>query len=115
MHYKYNTRLDTPFWRAIWADCDLAGAEPIVDYYREMGPNSYWKNLVDPLDFARASGYFTMLAGQNVPYQMAVPIGDADRAAMAKLFAEHRRAAQQGLTIEESLRVVRDPRWQWAA
>ena len=115
VHYKYNTLLDTPFWRAVRADCDLAGAAPIVDYYREMGPNSYWKTLVDPLDFAQASGYFTMLAGQDVPYAMRVDPTPADRAAVAKLLAQHRRTAEQGMTIEEALRVIRDPRWQWAA
>ena len=115
VHYKYNTLRDTPFWRAVRADCDLAGAEPIVDYYREMGPNSYWKNLVDPLDFAGPSGYFTMLAGQHVPHGMVVQPTPADRATMAKLFAENRQNARQGLTIDEALRIIRDPRWQWAA
>ena len=115
VHYKFNTMVDSPFWRAVWADCDLAGAGPIVDYYREMGPNSYWKNLVDPLDFAQASGYFTLLAGQNVPHAMPVDPTPADRALMARVFAEHRATAEQGLTIEETLRITRDPRWQWAA
>ena len=115
VHYKYNTLVQTPFWRAVQADCDLAGAEPIVEYYREMGPNSYWKNLVDTLDFAGPSGYFTLLAGQNVPHAMAVEPTPADQAAMAKLFAENKRAAQMGLTIDEALRIIRDPRWQWAA
>ncbi len=115
VHYKYNTLRDTPFWRAVRADCDLAGAVPIVEYYREMGPNSYWKTLVDPLDFAGPSGYFTLLAGQNVPFDMRVAPTPADVATMAKLFAENRRTARAGLTVDEALRVIRDPRWQWAA
>ena len=116
VHYKYNTLIGTrPFWRAVWADCDLAGAEPIVDYYREMGPNSYWKTLVDPLDFAGPAGYFTLLAGQNVPHQMRVESTPADVTAMRKVFDEHRQTARAGLTVDEALRVIRDPRWKWAA
>src|SRR5581483_8509675 len=37
IHYKFNERLETPFWRACWADADLAGAEEIVEFYRENG------------------------------------------------------------------------------
>jgi tryptophan halogenase len=115
VHYKYNTLIDTPFWRAIWNDCDLAGAEPIVDYYRETGPTSYWKNLVDPLDFAGVSGYFTMLAGQNVPHDVTYEATPPQRLLVDKVLAMHRAQAAAGLSVEETLRIIRDPRWQWAA
>ena len=39
VHYKFNTRLDTPFWRHCREHVALHGAEPVVDFYRENGPS----------------------------------------------------------------------------
>lgn len=43
VHYAFNTRLDTEFWRACWADTDLGGAAPVVEWYRENGPSALVK------------------------------------------------------------------------
>ena len=42
VHYKYNTRIDTPFWQAAREQTDLAGAEPVGEYYQENGPDPMW-------------------------------------------------------------------------
>src|SRR5262249_27352244 len=34
IHYKFNTGLDTPFWRACRAECDIGRAAEVVEYYR---------------------------------------------------------------------------------
>ena len=41
IHYKFNTRFDTPYWKACVADTDLAGAQHFVDFYRENGPSTF--------------------------------------------------------------------------
>jgi len=69
-HYRFNTRLDTPFWQHCRAHTDLAGAEPIVEWYQQMGPSPYAAaGLVDPLDVYGIEGYLTTLLGQSVPHQ----------------------------------------------
>ena len=39
IHYKFNARLDTPFWRAARSDIDLAGAEEFIEFFEENGPS----------------------------------------------------------------------------
>jgi hypothetical protein len=67
------------------------------------------------LDFAGISGYFTMLAGQDVPFDVRYDPTPEQRQMVDKVLAMHRSQAMSGMTVEETLRVIRDPRWQWAA
>src|SRR5262249_42981255 len=70
LHYRFNDRLDTPFWRACRADVDLVTAQPLVDCYRENGPSTFARNtLLQPLDIFGMEGYLTLLVGQKVPYR----------------------------------------------
>src|SRR5690606_35057058 len=39
IHYKFNTRVNTPFWQACREDTALHRAEDIVEFYRENGPS----------------------------------------------------------------------------
>lgn len=39
IHYRFNTRLDTPFWQHCRAECDVAGAAEFMEVYREHGPS----------------------------------------------------------------------------
>ena len=41
IHYKFNTRLDTPFWRHCRAETDLAGGAPIAEFFKENGPGDW--------------------------------------------------------------------------
>tara|TARA_R110002167_G_scaffold81834_3_gene223671 strand:+ start:111 stop:1637 length:1527 start_codon:yes stop_codon:yes gene_type:complete len=38
LHYKYNKRLDTPFWKACRSDVDTSGYEDLISMYEENGP-----------------------------------------------------------------------------
>jgi tryptophan halogenase len=114
VHYKYNTRLDTPFWREAWAHTDLSGAEPVVDYYQECGPDCRWSGtLVDPHDQFGIEGYLTMLIGQQVPYRFRYEPTAAEIECVRKHREEHRRNAMRGYRAEEALAIVRMPKWEW--
>ena len=71
VHYRFNTRLDTPFWRACRADVDLCGASELVSYYQEEGPNEWGASILRMthswVGFSLDS-YYTLLVGQRVPY-----------------------------------------------
>ena len=41
VHYKFNTRYETPFWRAAWADTALGPVQDVIDFYRENGPSTF--------------------------------------------------------------------------
>jgi tryptophan halogenase len=69
VHYRYNGRLDTPFWRAARADVDVSGVEDILDRFRREGP---WHGANDaPFLLAEPtfgpSGLMMMLLGQHAP------------------------------------------------
>ena len=114
VHYKYNTRLDTPFWRACQADTDLAGAERVVEHYRQNGPSGFWEaSLLDPADSFRMSGYLSMLVGQRVPFERDHLPADAHLKTWHTRRQRYREAGARGLTVKEALAAIRSPRWNW--
>jgi tryptophan halogenase len=112
--YKFNTRLETPFWREAREKTDLAGAEPIVDFYRECGPDGSWaQSLIDPLDQFGMEGYLTMLVGQRVPYEARHEPAPRERAAIEQLREKYRREGSAGYRAEQALSYIRSPHWEW--
>lgn len=115
VHYRFNTRVDTPFWRACRADVDLAGAAAIVEYYAAHGPSSLWAHtLIDPVDPFGLDGYYTMLLGQDVPFQRRWTAPPAERERWAALKAGWAASARNGFTVDEALRLVRSPQGGWS-
>jgi tryptophan halogenase len=116
VHYKFNTRLETPFWRAARADVDLAGAEEYVEFYKENGPSTLWRQLIldgrDPFGF---EGYLSMMIGMDVPYRRTYTIPESEQRAWTDLYRRWQADADQALTVEETLRWIHSPGWQWPA
>jgi tryptophan halogenase len=115
MHYRFNDRLDTPFWRACRADVELGRAEPVVEYFQENGPSAMWDpTLFDEFDQFKSTGYTTMLVGMRVPYERTHVTSDAELRtweAKRRMFQE---AALKAMTVREALDVIHSPRWKWA-
>jgi tryptophan halogenase len=116
VHYKFNTRLDTPFWKACRADVDLVGAEEYVEFFKENGPSTLWRQLIldgrDPFGF---EGYLSMMIGMNVPYQRTYVIPEHEKRAWTDLYNRWQWEANQGVSVEETLRWVQSPGWRWPA
>jgi tryptophan halogenase len=114
VHYKFNTRLQTPFWRACVADVDLAGAEEYVEFYKENGPSTLWRQMIldgrDPFGF---EGYLSMMIGMNIPYRRTYTIPEHEKRAWAELSHRWQVEADQALSVEETLRWIRSPGWRW--
>jgi tryptophan halogenase len=68
IHYKFNTRLNTPFWQACRAEAKLHGAEAMVEFYRENGPSSLSGQLLHSSNSFGVHGYLSLLVGQGVPH-----------------------------------------------
>jgi tryptophan 7-halogenase len=115
VHYKFNTRYDTPFWRAVRADAKLHGAEPIVEWYQENGPSVLaGVELVHQSNSFRMDGFLALLVGQNVPYQKRYEPTSAERVFWQKYREDLAAQARRGMGSEEVLRVLRTPGLQWA-
>src|SRR5581483_5016381 len=46
VHYRANTRLDTPFWRHCREDTDVSSIEPLLEFYKENGPTGFARHLI---------------------------------------------------------------------
>jgi tryptophan halogenase len=116
VHYRFNTRLDTPFWRHCRQHTDLAGAERVVAYYRENGPDPFWAGpMFGPYEAFGMAAYLALLVGQRVPYRRSAPPPPTSE---LKAWDARRRAnreqAARALTVREALDVMRSPKWRWA-
>jgi tryptophan halogenase len=116
IHYRYNTRLDTPFWQHCRTATALHGAERIVDYYQENGPSTAFAcDLLTPeTSIFQLEGFYALLLGQKVPHQRVRPLTSEEQQKLAGLRWANLAAARDGLSVMESLAVVRSPHWQWA-
>ncbi len=114
VHYKFNTRYDTPFWRAVRADARLHGAEDIVEWYQDNGPSVLGGTvLVHSSNSFRMDGFLALLVGQNVPYKKR----HEPTARELEFWQRYRQQlaveAQAGMSSEEALQALRTPGLQW--
>jgi len=114
VHYRFNRRLGTPFWRECQEKTDLAGARDLVDFYRDNGPTPVWRHSLEgPYDQFKLAGYWTMLVGMAVPYCTNY-VPDPRHAELFNLKrAYFRDRALQALTVRQALDMVHSPDWRW--
>ncbi len=114
MHYKFNTRLETEFWRACRETTDLGDAAPVVEYYQENGPSNFWgPTLLDAFEPFKMGGYSTLLVGMNVPHRAPHAATDAEAQWWRTWRNRNRQLAQSATTVEEALQAVHAPDWKW--
>jgi tryptophan halogenase len=114
VHYKFNTGLDTPFWRECRARCDLCGAAEIVEYYQENGPGTYHhQTLLNRLSQFGLEGYWALLLGQKVPYKTPYVPGAEERRTWRQIQEAFKAKALTGVGVKEALTLVRSPQFQW--
>jgi tryptophan halogenase len=112
VHYKYNTRLDTPFWRACQSDTALCGAEEIVHYYKENGPTALLSGIIlHPANSFGLDGYLALLVGQEVPHARPYSPSPAEARIWRDRLAALGRAADEALTVQECLHALRRAGW----
>ena len=114
LHYKFNTRLDTPFWRECREKTDIGEAAHFVEYYKDNGPSTIWRDtLITGRDAFGFEGYLTMMVGMKVPYRLRRQIPDQERATWRAIQQENRTKAMNGLGVKESLDIVKSPHWRY--
>jgi tryptophan halogenase len=114
VHFKFNTGMDTPYWRECRTSCDIGGAAEIVDYYRENGPGTYHKlTLLDRLSQFGLEGYWSLLLGQKVPYEPMYVPSALEREKWREIQQAFRAKAEAGVSVKEALAIVRAPAFHW--
>lgn len=114
LHYKFNRRIDSPFWRAALADIKLGPAQVVVDFYRENGPSLFARDAVlNPGDIFGMEGYLTLLVGMGVAHHATFDPPESEQAIWRQVQREHQARAAAGFSIKELNEVVQHPRWEW--
>jgi tryptophan halogenase len=115
LHYKLNTRLQTPFWRKAVNDTDLAGAAPLLEFFEDHGPTGFARHLLrrDHGIHFGIEGFLVMLVGNRHPYQVRHAPTAAEWEIVNRRRAEYAAQARGAMTVAEALGVVRHAGWQW--
>jgi tryptophan 7-halogenase len=114
VHYKFNTRLDTPYWRECREKADLVGAADIVEYYKENGPSVLWRSiLLEKEDQFNMEGYLSMLVGQQVPYRKTYTPDAETLRKWQGIKQSVRDKVTRAFSIGEALKIIRSPYWTW--
>ncbi len=114
-HYKFNTRLHTPFWKHCREATSLGGHEDLYTLYKEVGPNPVLliQSLRDRPNIYGVEGFLAMLVGMQVPHE-AIHLPSGDEFAH---FQRHRdklaTQAKNGVSVRQALDAIRRPSWQW--
>ncbi|MEC8834672.1 MAG: tryptophan halogenase family protein [Pseudomonadota bacterium] len=113
LHYKFNTRCDSPFWQHCRQETPLGNAEELVDFYRLAGPSRVCDAYITPGSIFGYNGYLLILVGQRVKTQYQNRF-NASQLQTWELYREGiRRDIANTVPVREGLQIVRDPGWVW--
>jgi tryptophan 7-halogenase len=107
LHYRFNRRLDTPFWRAARSDVDISGFDDLVARYRHEGAGP-WMDGRRPVHGDPAFGFTgiaTMLLGQHVASSRP-PQPTMSRDEWSRQATKHRGVVGWALGQREGLEVL---------
>jgi len=108
VHYRFNQRLDTPFWRACRSDTALHGAEFLVRFYQENGPSVIaGPQLLHPTNSFGMDGYLALLVGQGVPHGKPYAAPEKERRAWEDKCRLWVSEAGRALTVRQCLEALR--------
>ncbi|MCP5547907.1 MAG: tryptophan 7-halogenase [Akkermansiaceae bacterium] len=114
-HYRFNTRLDTPFWKHCRNETSLGDYEGFYQEYRRLGPAPETiRALPYKPNIYGIEGYLAMLVGMKVPHERTYQPGAGE----IDLWHRHQRAmrtrAAAGVASEKALAAIRSPHWSWS-
>jgi tryptophan halogenase len=115
VHYKFNTRVNTPFWQAARNDTALHGAEFLVEFYRENGPSVVaGAQLLHPSNSFGMDGYLAMLVGQKVPHAKPYEPTPKEKELWRNRCHTWATDARRAMGVKEALEIIRRPGMKWA-
>jgi tryptophan 7-halogenase len=119
VHYRFNTRLETPFWKHCCKEVDVSGAGELLEFYDENGPTGLCRHLLRNMSGAGnqygIDGFLVMLVGNRVPHRGRHIITETEQQNWNRHRARYRAQAEMGITANEALSYVHHPAWRWNA
>lgn len=105
LHYRFNTRLDTPFWRHCREEVNISGLAELVEEFRRNGPLSSRGAVRPPDSIFAGNSIDVMLLGQDVPTVAGTPT--VDRATWEQSCQRRAELLADSLTLKEALDVIK--------
>jgi tryptophan 7-halogenase len=116
-HYRFNTRLETPFWKHCCKEADVSGSAALLEFYDENGPTGLCRHLMRNMSGTGnqfgIEGFLVMLVGNRVPYRGRHVATEAERQTWNRHRAGYRAQARMGVDVKEALGFVHHPGWRW--
>ena len=106
LHYRFNDRLDTPFWQRCRREIPLHDLEPFVDFYRGNGPSAINAGHLPPGSPFGTEGLLAILAGLAVPHAKSYTPSAAETARWNQHREKHVAIARSGMSMPEVLRLL---------
>lgn len=103
LHYRYNAKLDTPFWSHCRAETPLGAAAELVEHYARLGPSRLLGRLLPNVTIFGYGGYMSMLLGLRVPTEARAELSDGERRIWREHQQRNRRSAQLTLPMRQAL------------
>ncbi len=103
VHYKYNRKLDTSFWKHCRKATPLDNIAGLIDYYREIGPSLLCKPLIPSTSIFGYNGYMALLVGQRVPTKARMELTQREWYSWDAHRNNIRQAAETALPMREGL------------
>jgi tryptophan halogenase len=114
LHYKFNTLLDTPFWKHCREDTDIGGTGPLLEFYSENGPTGLCRYKLPKLSTAFGiEGYLVMFVGNGVPYRARHQPGVREVGTWRRHITDFVAQARRAMDVREAVHWIRHPAWQW--
>ncbi len=104
LHYRFNDRSDTLFWKRCRTEIPLHGLEDLVEFYRENGPSAINAGHLQAGDPFGIDGYLAILAGLKVPHGRPYRPGPEESRRWEAYRERHRRIAAGGMDMREMSR-----------
>jgi tryptophan halogenase len=103
LFYRFNTRLDSPFWQEARQNSHVGELDPILRCYQDIGPDSLHRSLLlyenDPIGL---EGYFSVLVGQRVPWSNPWKPSAEELAQMSVISETWRRLAGSAFSVSQA-------------
>ena len=103
LHYRFNDRLGTDFWRRCRAEIPLHDLEGLVDFYRENGPSAINAVRLPAGNPFGIEGYLAILAGLKVPHERLYRPASGELSRWKAHRERNRSIARQGMGMREVL------------
>jgi tryptophan halogenase len=113
IHYKFNRRLDTPFWRHCRTETNLAGAAPLVELYEAVGPTTVCDHLIPRNTVFGLNGYLSLMVGQRAPTRWNEEPTPQEWQAYEAYRHRVRQEVAHAVDVRQALAVVTHPAWRW--